>query len=515
MSTKAGKKWLGFMLVAVIAHFAVFLGLSLMELGKMEEEVYLPAFLLGVLGPLLIVAAIIWGMVVKAREEQGSQVLRSKRVARTLLQWAVLLWLLWPFPSVDTGLVFSGGELVLASSVHDGGIAVVLLFSPFATGLVFVGLGLAATRRVLIAVFSGLSLAATPALAALFLFVAGMLLMVLGLILFGFARRGIESTFSVSARPVRSSERLDTLAETDKELASSFSVSPPLSVIAVPGLLFIVAMRVAAQYLELSVLSGAFLVLAGFALLLTAYLGWHGWRMIRVWRGVSKHRPVDITHQDTPPSSQTKPIIDTLAELSFKRLGETLTELGESSGVTWVLIDPQATVVAEVVESDPGAMLLFSTTYTDEAVVETGYPSGERINTSSFRSHTIATSVQDAYTHQMEQIAELGDQHGVPRRVGQMRAYFEVDAIHRLRHARRKLRRYLWMGILHLAALGSSLSMLLVFLLLLLREPSRELVTQRFWALNLQLVLAAVISYLMLSWAERGIGGKRGEARKK
>jgi len=78
------------------------------------------------------------------------------------------------------------------------------------------------------------------------------------------------------------------------------------------------------------------------------------------------------------------------------------------------------------------------------------------------------------------------------------------------------MRRQLWMGIVHLAALGLSLAALVTFLLLLWFGPSRELVAQHFWVPNLLLVLAAGISYLTLSFEagriERGFKKARGES---
>lgn len=497
------KKRLVVILAMFIAYWASFAGLSMasysVRLDDIGEEVDFLLLLLSTLGPLFLIAALAWAIVLKSREERGLKVHRAKRVVRALLQLATLLCLLWPFPAVDTGLVFSSGGLGQASPDSTSGFHIVLFFSPFVTGLVFVGLGLAAARSVLRVVFSGLGLATVKSafvMTIMFSCVVGGFLMALGLGAFGYAFRRIAAAFSVDDRPARSSKSPKTLLKAGEEHV----LTPPASVLIIPGLLFLATMRLATPYYkQLSVLSGLIMILAGFGLLLTAYLGWHGWRTVRVCRGVPKHRPVDITYQRIPPSPQTKPIIEALSKLNFKRLGETLVKLEKSSGTAWILTNPQATVVAEVVESTPGAMLLFSTTYADEAVVETGYPTGEHIETASFRSHTIATSVQDAYEYQMEQIAEFSNRHGVPRQIGQMSTYLDFDTTYRLHHGMRKMRRHLWQGIVHLTALGSSLVTLLTFLVLLLAGPPKELAAQRFWALNLQLVLAAVISYLTLS----------------
>ena len=299
-------------------------------------------------------------------------------------------------------------------------------------------------------------------------------------------------------RSATSLEEHDDVAKLRK-----LGVLPPLAALLLTALLFISAQRLAGPYLGASNLVA---VPIGFGVLLTLFFGWLGWRIVQTYIGVPKRRPVDVTHLHTPPSPQIQPTVDTLAKLDFKRLGETRTQLpfGEP-GVTWVLIDPQATVVAEVVESDPNAMLLFSTAYNDEAVVETAYPTGERVKTANFRSHTITTSVQDAYVYHREQVADFSTEHGHPSRIEHMASYLRCDAVYRLRYARRRLRRYLWAGGAQLAALGYMLVTLLAFISLSLIDPSSEFVVQRYWRMVLQLTLATLISglaFAVLRWHE-------------
>jgi hypothetical protein len=205
MPRMTGKKRLVVVLVMFIAYWASFTGLSMasysVRLDDIGEEVDFLLLLLCTLGPLFFVAALTWAIVVKSREERGLKVHRVKRVARALLQGAILLCLLWPFPAVDTGLVFSNGGLGQASPDSTSGLHIVFFFSPFVTGLVFVGLGLAATRSVLRVVFSGLGLATVKSafvMTILFSCVTGAFLMALGLGAFGLALGGIETTFSES-----------------------------------------------------------------------------------------------------------------------------------------------------------------------------------------------------------------------------------------------------------------------------------------------------------------------------
>jgi hypothetical protein len=91
------------------------------------------------------------------------------------------------------------------------------------------------------------------------------------------------------------------------------------------------------------------------------------------------------------------------------------------------------------VDAEP--VLAFWTTFNDTATVETGYPTGERIDTPDFRSHTIPSSVQDAYQHHLQQVADFGTHHGAPIQIRNMDDYLQQDAIYHEYHVRRELRR--------------------------------------------------------------------------
>lgn len=179
--------------------------------------------------------------------------------------------------------------------------------------------------------------------------------------------------------------------------------------------------------------------------LLTAN-GWSGFKAILNYAGVSKRRAEDISHKDISPSPTLAPVVDSLISLGFTRLGETLTYLPLASlgGITWLFLDESGTTCADVVEVgdvDAKPMLAFWTTFDDAATVETGYPTGERIDTSDLRSHTVPSSVKDAYQHHLQQAADFGSHHGAPIRFRNMDDYLQQEAIYRKHHARRKLRR--------------------------------------------------------------------------
>ena len=174
--------------------------------------------------------------------------------------------------------------------------------------------------------------------------------------------------------------------------------------------------------------------------------GWSGFKAILNYAGAPKRRAEDISHKDISPSSTLKPVIDVLISLGFTRLGETLTYLPlvPFGGITWLFLDEKGTTCVDIVEVgdvDAKPMLAFWTTFDDAATVETGYPTGERIDTPDFRSHTVPGSVQDAYQHHLRQVADFGAHHGAPIQFRGMDDYLQQSAIYREHHARRQLRR--------------------------------------------------------------------------
>jgi hypothetical protein len=174
--------------------------------------------------------------------------------------------------------------------------------------------------------------------------------------------------------------------------------------------------------------------------------GWSGFKAVLNYAGLSKRRGEDISHKGISPSSTLEPVVDSLISLGFTRLGETLTYLPLVSlgGITWLFLDESGTTCADVIEVtgvDAKPMLAFWTTFDDAATIETGYPTGERIDISDLRSHTVPSSVKDAYQHHLQQVADFGTHHGAPIRFRNMDDYLRQEAIYREHHARRKFRR--------------------------------------------------------------------------
>jgi hypothetical protein len=180
--------------------------------------------------------------------------------------------------------------------------------------------------------------------------------------------------------------------------------------------------------------------------LLLVFSGWLGLKGILNYAGASKRRAEDISHKEISPSPSLKPLVDSLLHLGFTRLGETVTYLPLTSfpGITWLFLDEPGTTCTDVIEASDGdtkAVLAFWSTFNNTAAIETGYPTGERINTYDFRSHTIPSSVKDAYQHHLQQVIDFGTYHGAPIRFRSMDDYLQQGAIYNEHHARRKLRR--------------------------------------------------------------------------
>jgi hypothetical protein len=174
--------------------------------------------------------------------------------------------------------------------------------------------------------------------------------------------------------------------------------------------------------------------------------GWLGHKGVLIYAGVSRRRAEDISHKEISPSPTLEPVVDLLISLGFTRLGETITYLPLASlgSITWLFLDKNRTTCVDVVQAgdvDVKPMLAFWTTFNDAASVETGYPTGERIDTPDFRSHTVPSGVKDAYRHHLRQVADFGTYHSTPIQFRSMDDYLQQSATYREHHAQRKLRR--------------------------------------------------------------------------
>ena len=194
------------------------------------------------------------------------------------------------------------------------------------------------------------------------------------------------------------------------------------------------------------------------ALLITAFVilllqGLNGIQKLLVILGASKRRPVDISHLQIRPSDKLQTTIAALLKLGFSRLGELRLKISGQALDGWIFVSIDKSILTEVTEVSP-KMVLFTTVYIDDAVVETGFPVGEKIETSNYRSHTIISSIEEAYSHHLKQIADFGQRHGIPRKIETINDYLYWDTVFRKKYVWRKMSRQAWLSVAGILALG-------------------------------------------------------------
>ena len=183
-------------------------------------------------------------------------------------------------------------------------------------------------------------------------------------------------------------------------------------------------------------------VLAVYALLsLRAALG--------VYRGASRRRPRNVSHEHRQPAQAVAPLLGALTLLGFRRLGEVElvtpdmsglgAVLGRRSGRTvWLLLDSAETTLAEVVE--PGPLFSLETWLSDDSVVQTTYPQGEDIDVRGLRATAVGGSPADAYEHHRRMI-DAHSYAAAPVGVHSLGEYLRHDESYRERFATLFLRR--------------------------------------------------------------------------
>jgi hypothetical protein len=179
-----------------------------------------------------------------------------------------------------------------------------------------------------------------------------------------------------------------------------------------------------------------------------------------------KRRVTDVSNLQTNIPYELQKTVDKLSELGFVRFGEVSVNIFDTPRITRLFISPDGVMHAEVAEGVPG-MVFFTTVYHDHAVVETGFPFGEKIETPDFRSHTITSDIEKACLHHIQQITEFGRTHGLPKKLENMREYLIVDGIYRARYVRLRFRRLIWINILKISAVAYAILSTLILIGLL------------------------------------------------
>jgi hypothetical protein len=231
-----------------------------------------------------------------------------------------------------------------------------------------------------------------------------------------------------------------------------------------------------------------FLFILAFMYVTILLQGWAGITILIVTLGAKNRRSTNISHLQIAPSPKLQSTIDKLLKLRFTPAGQVRVHVaGVQSGDTRVFVSPDRSTHAEVTEVMTD-MVQFTTVYADHAVVETIFPMGERIDTPTFRSHTITSDIEKAYLHHLQQVADFSKSHGIPRHLESMNDYLHWDVVYRERYIWQKFRRNFWMGAINVISLiYAILATLIVVEVSFLRNGSA-------WSAELLLPLMVVIT---------------------
>lgn len=183
--------------------------------------------------------------------------------------------------------------------------------------------------------------------------------------------------------------------------------------------------------------------------LLTVFIVAHLATALDLYRGARSRRGIDVSPRRVPLPPAAAAIAGELALLGFSRLGEAEYELPDVGWlgplgrrrrrhIVWIHVDPAATTLAELTAIGP--LLSLSSELRDGSVVETMFPTGERIDDRDFYSGHVSTSVLDAYTSHRLVVDVRTAAHGQPRDINGMGDYLRMEAHFRERFALRKLR---------------------------------------------------------------------------
>lgn len=166
--------------------------------------------------------------------------------------------------------------------------------------------------------------------------------------------------------------------------------------------------------------------------------------------GTKKRRTTDISNLRLLPPPITQKSIDLLQGIGFQRLGEAQIKLPfRAVSTTWVLVDANNYVQAETA----GGRVSFSSFFRENVLVVTDYPNGEHINTPTYQSHTITTDLNSAYVYHLKQVEKFGRQYGSPNIIRSMADYYRGETMGRVySYGRLKLKRFIWVEIVRLAA---------------------------------------------------------------
>jgi hypothetical protein len=178
-------------------------------------------------------------------------------------------------------------------------------------------------------------------------------------------------------------------------------------------------------------------------------IGWKGWVNILLTLGAKNRQPVDVSHLLIPPPAADQKNIEELKSLGFRRLGEAEVKSPFRPPLHgWVFAHVENRVQAEAA----GRRVGFSTYFQEKTLLVTDYPNGEHIEDRNYQSHTIVTSLPDAYHYHLQQIEKFSQKYGPPHPIRTMTDYLRWEVVGRKNYAMRKLSRWVTSNIVRLVA---------------------------------------------------------------
>ncbi|HET9910674.1 MAG TPA: hypothetical protein VFQ13_02230 [Anaerolineales bacterium] len=178
-------------------------------------------------------------------------------------------------------------------------------------------------------------------------------------------------------------------------------------------------------------------------------IGWRGWVNIFLTLGAKNRQPVDVSHLLIPPPAADQKNIEELKSLGFRRLGEAEVKSPFRPPLhVWVFAHVENRIQAEAA----GRRVGFSTYFQEKTLVVTDFPNGEHIEDRNYQSHTIVTSISDAYHYHLQQIEKFSRKCGPPHPVQTMNDYLRWEVVGRKNYAMRKLSRWITSNLVRLVA---------------------------------------------------------------
>src|SRR5512140_1064909 len=186
-----------------------------------------------------------------------------------------------------------------------------------------------------------------------------------------------------------------------------------------------------------------FLALAVFvcSVLLLVRLGPAAIRGWRIYAGTGRRRQTDATGRapNAPPGIVDRARL--LADLGYRRLGETSLDLPVGERFAWIVAADDAESYGILVEAPRiGGMTGLYSAWLDGTWLCTIHPGGQGVDRSDLQVRIVPTTLEEAVTVQRAGLERLKAVHGAPRAIRTMNDMLALDADYRTRFGAVRLR---------------------------------------------------------------------------